>query len=83
MCLEMVFRISCSVTFPGTKVRLTGLEFPGSSFLPFLKMGVMFSFLYNISSDVQKIVLERGINSSLCPLQIRGRVMSVHCHKVV
>ena len=30
--------------FPGTDVRLVGLWFPGSSFLPFLKMGVMFLF---------------------------------------
>jgi len=30
--------------FPGTEVRLTGLWFPWSFFLPFLKMGVVFPF---------------------------------------
>jgi len=30
--------------FPGTEVRLTVWWFPGSSFLPFLKMGAMFPF---------------------------------------
>jgi len=37
-------------TFPGTEVRLTGLLFPGSSFLPFLKMGVIFP-LFPLSGD--------------------------------
>ena len=32
------------MVFPGTEVRLTGLYFPRSSFLPFLKMEVMFPF---------------------------------------
>jgi len=30
--------------FPGTEVRLMGQQFPGSSFLRFLKMGAMFPF---------------------------------------
>ena len=30
--------------FPGTEVRLTGRCFPGSSFIPFLKIGAMFPF---------------------------------------
>jgi len=30
--------------FPGTKGRLTGQWFPGSSFVPFLNMGAMFPF---------------------------------------
>ena len=33
MCLEMVSRISYSITFPGIEVWLTSLSFPGSSFL--------------------------------------------------
>ncbi|PKU37342.1 hypothetical protein llap_12357 [Limosa lapponica baueri] len=39
----MALRMICSMAFPGTKVRLTGLEFPGSSFRPFLWMGVTFA----------------------------------------
>lgn len=27
----------CSITFPGTELRLTGLHFPGSSLQPFLE----------------------------------------------
>jgi len=30
--------------FPGTEVRLTSWQFPGSPLLPFLKMGTMFPF---------------------------------------
>ena len=39
-CLERVSRRSYSITFAGTKVRLTGLHFTRSSFLLFLKTGV-------------------------------------------
>ncbi|XP_049675500.1 dynactin subunit 2-like isoform X3 [Accipiter gentilis] len=39
MSLERVSRSSCSIAFPRKKVRLTGLWFPGSSFLPCLKLG--------------------------------------------
>jgi len=31
--------------FPGTEMRLTDQQFPGSSSLPFLKTGAIFSFL--------------------------------------
>lgn len=44
MSLDMVSSRICSKSFPGTVVRLTGLSFPGSSFLPFLKMGVTCAF---------------------------------------
>lgn len=43
MCLEMVAKTDCFMTFPGNTVRLKGLEFPGFSFLFFLKMGVTFA----------------------------------------
>lgn len=45
-CLEMVFRISHSVTFPGTEARLTSLQFLLSFFLPFLKIGLTFAFFH-------------------------------------
>jgi len=34
--------------FPGTEMRLTDLQFPGSSFLLFLKVGVMFPFFQSL-----------------------------------
>ena len=42
--LSLSCRSICSVTFPGTEVRRTGQWFPGSSFLPFLKMDAVFPF---------------------------------------
>ena len=36
------------MTFPGTEVRLTCRWFPGSSFLPFLKMGPVFPFFQGL-----------------------------------
>lgn len=43
VCLEMLSRINCSNTFPGTDVSQTGLDSTGSSFLPFLKIAVTFA----------------------------------------
>jgi len=37
--------------FPGTEVRLISLWFPGSSFIPFLMMGVMLSFLQSLGTS--------------------------------
>lgn len=45
MCLEKNSRISCSITYPGIKMNLIVLQFPGSSFLPFLKMSDIFFIL--------------------------------------
>jgi len=64
-CLSMFLRRICSIILPGTEVRLTGLQFPGSSFFPFLKMGVMFPLLqavgtspdYQDLSNMMEIVL--------------------------
>lgn len=46
--------------YPGTEVRLTGQQFPVSSFLPFLKMGAMFPFFQSLGtspdcSDIMEI----------------------------
>jgi len=35
---------------PGTEVRLTGLQVPEPSFLPFLKMGVMFPLFQSVGT---------------------------------
>jgi len=50
MCLEIVFRVRCSMIIPGTELRLKSLQFPGFSFLPFLKMGVIFAFLKSLGT---------------------------------
>lgn len=42
--LVVVFRISCSITFPGIKVRPTDLQVLRSSCLPSLKSAVTFDF---------------------------------------
>lgn len=44
--LGMASRRICSTTFPGTKVKQTGLFFHGSFFLPSLKIGVIFNHLH-------------------------------------
>lgn len=38
------FQVSCSITFLMTEVKLTSMQFPRSSFLTFLKIGVAFVF---------------------------------------
>lgn len=45
MSLSIASRRIYYMTFAGTEVRLTGQEFPGSSFLPFSKMGAVFLFI--------------------------------------
>jgi len=47
-CPSIAPRRICSTIFPGTKVRLTGQQFPGSSFLPFLKMSAMLPFFLSL-----------------------------------
>lgn len=42
ICLGILSRRICFIAFPGIKVSLTGLQFPGSSFL---KVGTIFCFL--------------------------------------
>ena len=44
-CLHIASKRTCSMIFPGTDVRLTSLQFPSSSFLPFLKMRVKLPFI--------------------------------------
>ena len=50
-CLERVSRTSCSITFLGMEMRLTGLQFPGSSFLSFLKFRVKLAILQSSSTS--------------------------------
>lgn len=52
MCLEMVSRISCSITFTGIKVMVTNLQFPGFSFWLLLKTGVTFAFSPSLDTSL-------------------------------
>jgi len=61
----MVSRISCSITFPGIKVRLTNPQFPGISFLPFLKVDVTFTFLRFSGTSPDHHDLSKIIESGL------------------
>ena len=44
VCLNISSRRICSMIFPGTVVTLTILQFPGSSYLFLIKMGIMSPF---------------------------------------
>jgi len=67
VCLSIASRRICSTIFPGTEVRLTGQQFPESSFLPFLKMGpILFkhiSFAWSRRSDLPGHGICRSVTS--------------------
>ena len=50
--LKITSRRICSMIFPDTETRLTSLWVLGSSFLPFLKLGVMFPFSQSLESSL-------------------------------
>lgn len=52
--IEMISRMWYIITFPGVKMRLVGWYFPGSSFLPLLKVRVTFAF-YQSSGTPQSL----------------------------
>lgn len=57
MSLNVIFRRTFFMTLPSTDVRLTGLQFPGSSLFPFIQKGVLFHFLQSAlaSQDCQHL----------------------------
>jgi len=63
MCLRIASRRICSMTFPGTEVRLAG-----QSFLLFLKMGTMFPFSHSpgTSPDSHDLsnIMESGLGTA-------------------
>lgn len=74
MFLEMVFRVSCFIALPGIKVRLTGLLFPGSSFL---KTGMTLAFLQSSGTsrsyhDHSKIIESDFKRHQPAPLALVG-----------
>ena len=80
----MASRISCCITFPGMEVRLTGLQFPGSSFLPFLKTGVTLAFLQSsdtspVLQDLSKM-MESGSSNDIRQLPQHSWVPSMGAH---
>lgn len=78
MCSEMASKKICSMTFLGTKVRLSGLMLPGSSFLRFPKMDVMFAFLQPSGTSTNchglSKMLQKGLTikftASLAPSEV-------------
>ena len=68
MCLSVISRRICSIILPGTEMRLTVLQFPRSSFFPFLKMGVMLPLLQSVPCSVLGPSLqERHRGAGVCP----------------
>lgn len=61
----MVSRISCSITFPGTEVRLTSLQFPESSLLPFRKAGATFAVFQPLGTSASHYDLPKVTVSGL------------------
>lgn len=51
MCPKLASKRNRSLNFPETKVKLTGLKWPGSSLLPFLKMELTVTFLESPGSS--------------------------------
>lgn len=47
-CLNISSRRFCSIIFPKTEVKFTSLLFSGSSFLPFLKTGVIIPLFHSL-----------------------------------
>lgn len=60
----MVPRISCSITFPGTEVRLTGLWFPISTFCPFLRKRLHKLLCLFAASVIRALLLASVLPSS-------------------
>ena len=72
MSLNVASRSICSVIFPGTDVKLTGLVFPGSFYFPFLKIRVTFTFFlppgtspdsHNFSNTMESGLLATSVSS--------------------
>ena len=75
MSLNIASRRICSMIFPGTDIRLTSVQFPRSSFLSSLKMGVMFSPIFK-HKQTNKQTNIATITSSYKP-QLRKNVIQV------
>lgn len=79
-CLSIFSRSICSVILLCTQVRLIGLQLPGSSFTPFLKMMVTFFFQsVDTSLDFHDFsnIMDGGLaTSSASSLRIFGCISS-------
>ena len=65
MWRSMVSRRINSMILPGTVVRLTGLQFPASSFFPFLKMRVMFPLFQSVGTSLDYHDFSNRMDSGL------------------
>ncbi|KAK4806503.1 hypothetical protein QYF61_021339 [Mycteria americana] len=76
-------RRTCPITFPGTEGKLTSLSVSKSSFLPFLKTGLIFAFSEDlgtslISLAIPKCFLERGL--TMTPASSTSTYLSASAH---
>lgn len=64
-----VSRMRHFINFPGTEVRLTGWQLPGSPFLLFLKTGMTFAFFQSSGTSLDLYDLSKLIVNNLawCP----------------
>ena len=72
MCLEVISRMSCSITFLGIKVRLTDLQFPEYSLLPFLKVRMILAFCRSSGTYSSQHDWSETIESSLAMTSARS-----------
>lgn len=81
-CLETVFRISYSITFPGIKARPACLQLLGF-FLPFLKPWVTLALLQCSGTSPQSHDFSEIIKSSLTKISDNPLVHPIWAHGVV
>ena len=77
MCLNICFRVICFMHFPGTDMRLTGLQFLYSSFFPFLNVGVMFPFFQSPGTSLDSHDFSKTMKSGLTKVTVACLLMSV------
>ena len=86
--MEKVSRTSCFSTFPESEVRLTGLQFPTSFFLPFLKIEVTLAVLIEddreqLASDLSQLLQHMWMHSNqamdLCALILTQCSLTISC----
>lgn len=81
ICLDVASRRICCMISLGTEVRLSGRSFPGSFFLHFLKISVVFSFFESLEvspdCDYFSNMMEKGLTTtSAKSLRILGCISS-------
>lgn len=65
VCLERFSTFICSIIYPRTQVKSTGFQFPRSSFLPFMKIGVIFALSQSLGISPSHHGLSKIVESGL------------------